>query len=56
LKHEVGFVAGEVGDQQVVDVACGQQHTACITKDGEVYTWGNGKNGALGHGNWDQVD
>ena len=21
-----------------------------------MYTWGNGKSGALGHGDWDQVD
>jgi alpha-tubulin suppressor-like RCC1 family protein len=27
-----------------------------LTEVGEVYTWGLGKNGALGHGNWDQVD
>lgn len=27
-----------------------------MTEDGEVYTWGFGKNGALGHSNWDQVD
>lgn len=32
LKNEVGFVAGEISDKQVVDVACGQHHTACITK------------------------
>lgn len=56
LKNEVGFVSGEVADKAVVDVACGQHHTACITSNGEVYTWGNGKSGALGHGGWDQVD
>ena len=26
-----------------------------MTEDGDVYTWGNGKSGALGHGNWDEV-
>ena len=56
LKNEVGFVAGDVSDKQVVDVACGQHHTACITSSGEVFTWGNGKSGALGHGDWEQVD
>jgi alpha-tubulin suppressor-like RCC1 family protein len=27
-----------------------------LTEDGEVFTWGFGKNGALGHGDWNQVD
>lgn len=53
LKHEVGFVAGDLSEKKVVDAACGSGHTACITAEGEVFTWGNGKNGALGHGNWD---
>jgi hypothetical protein len=26
-----------------------------VTEDGEVYTWGLGKNGALGHGDWNEV-
>jgi len=55
-KNDIDFVQGELNDKNIVDVACGHYHTACITSDGEVYTWGNGKNGALGHGNWDQVE
>ena len=31
-------------------VAVGQSHTACLTADGAVYTWGYGRQGALGHG------
>jgi alpha-tubulin suppressor-like RCC1 family protein len=27
-----------------------------VTEDGDVYTWGLGKNGALGHGDWAQVN
>ena len=38
---------------QVVDIACGSLHSACITEDGALYTWGKGKYGRLGHGNND---
>ena len=31
-------------------VAVGQSHTAVLTADGLVYTWGYGRQGALGHG------
>ncbi|GMH78228.1 hypothetical protein TrST_g897 [Triparma strigata] len=31
-------------------VACGGFHTAAVTEDGAVYTWGGGEHGQLGHG------
>ena len=31
-------------------LACGSNHTAALTSDGAVYTWGYGDNGELGHG------
>lgn len=34
----------------VKQVACGRFHTACVTEDGGLYTWGRGANGQLGHG------
>jgi len=34
----------------VVFVACGEAHSACITDAGELYTWGGGSYGRLGHG------
>ena len=34
----------------VVDVACGLGHTIALLANGEVYSWGNGGNGRLGHG------
>ncbi|KAJ8906880.1 hypothetical protein NDN08_003364 [Rhodosorus marinus] len=40
--------AHEVHD--VVQVACGRYHTIALTASGDVYTWGGGKNGRLGHG------
>lgn len=53
-KNEIAFVGGDLESKKVVQVACGFQHTACVTEDGEVYTWGFGKNGALGHGDWNE--
>jgi alpha-tubulin suppressor-like RCC1 family protein len=31
-------------------VAAGELHSACVTSDGDVYTWGDGFCGQLGHG------
>ncbi|XP_037324635.2 E3 ubiquitin-protein ligase HERC2 [Pungitius pungitius] len=35
---------------EVVDVAAGGAHSACITASGELFTWGKGRYGRLGHG------
>lgn len=35
---------------KVVDIACGDQHSGCITDGGLVYIWGVGLNGRLGIG------
>lgn len=37
-------------DAGVKQVACGSLHSMALTRDGEIYTWGFGKNGRLGHG------
>lgn len=34
----------------MVDIAAGGAHSACITASGELYTWGKGRYGRLGHG------
>ena len=31
-------------------VSCGVGHSAALTKEGEVYTWGSNNGGQLGHG------
>ncbi|GAB6021505.1 E3 ubiquitin-protein ligase herc2 [Chamberlinius hualienensis] len=36
--------------KNVIDIACGGAHSACITAHGELYTWGKGRYGRLGHG------
>lgn len=38
----------------VVDsVACGFSHTLVLTRNGKLFSWGYGKFGALGNGNFD---
>jgi alpha-tubulin suppressor-like RCC1 family protein len=32
-------------------VSAGNDHTACVTTDGTLFTWGRGTDGRLGHGN-----
>ncbi|KAG8176599.1 hypothetical protein JTE90_026848 [Oedothorax gibbosus] len=39
-----------INGKEVVDIACGGAHSACITSSGELYTWGKGRYGRLGHG------
>jgi E3 ubiquitin-protein ligase HERC2 len=45
-----GVALGELETQRVMQVSCGCSHTACITEDGSLYTWGSGGSGKLGHG------
>jgi alpha-tubulin suppressor-like RCC1 family protein len=35
---------------QVIAIAAGYAHTVVLTDDGDIYTWGNGRMGRLGHG------
>mmetsp|Transcript_24145 Transcript_24145/g.66907 ORF Transcript_24145/g.66907 Transcript_24145/m.66907 type:complete len:608 (-) Transcript_24145:79-1902(-) len=37
----------------VSSISCGVAHTACISNTGEVYTWGMGGRGQLGHGSFE---
>jgi X-linked retinitis pigmentosa GTPase regulator len=39
-----------VGFNNIDMVACGGNHTAFMTRDGDIYTFGNGEKGQLGHG------
>ena len=36
--------------KKMIGAAAGQHHTAVLTDDGEVFTFGNGESGKLGHG------
>ncbi|CAH0390181.1 unnamed protein product [Bemisia tabaci] len=37
--------------KEIVNVACGGAHSAVISSNGELYTWGKGRYGRLGHDN-----
>jgi len=37
------------GQENIVQVVCGELHTAALSSNGKVYTWGLGKDGRLGH-------
>lgn len=39
-----------LSDACIIQVVCGELHTAALASDGKVYTWGLGNDGRLGHG------
>ena len=41
----------ELQGKMVLKLSCGMFHTACVTDDSSVYTWGAGGSGRLGHDN-----
>ncbi|RZC85704.1 hypothetical protein C5167_026378 [Papaver somniferum] len=48
-------VSGPIEGLQVLSVACGSWHSALATTSGQLFTFGNGAFGALGHGNLESV-
>ena len=36
---------------KIIQVSCGDFHTAALSDQGEMFTWGKGSDGRLGHGN-----
>jgi len=47
------LVEGRLANESVEGIACGAYHVAALTAKNEVYTWGKGANGRLGHGDGD---
>lgn len=46
-------VEGKLAKSFVEEISCGAYHVAVLTSRTEVYTWGKGANGRLGHGDTD---
>ncbi|RVE74076.1 hypothetical protein OJAV_G00037550 [Oryzias javanicus] len=51
----IAAFSGKQAGKQVVEIACGSTYSAAITADGELYTWGRGNYGRLGHGSSEDV-
>ncbi|MBA0570257.1 hypothetical protein Golob_003936, partial [Gossypium lobatum] len=45
-----GKLYGWGWNKKVVQVSCGWRHTLAITEEKNVFSWGRGTNGQLGHG------
>ena len=50
------LVRGELQGKQVVQVAAGDKHSACVTEDGSVYMWGDNDEGQLGQEDMDDAN
>ncbi|KAF8378430.1 hypothetical protein HHK36_029769 [Tetracentron sinense] len=46
-------IEGKIRNSHIEEIACGSYHVAVLTSKTEVYTWGKGANGRLGHGDND---
>lgn len=44
------LVEDKIASEHVLQIACGSYHVAVLTSRSEVFTWGKGANGRLGHG------
>ncbi|XP_004492531.1 PH, RCC1 and FYVE domains-containing protein 1 [Cicer arietinum] len=47
------LVQGKLVDEFVEEISCGAHHIAALTSRSELFTWGKGANGRLGHGDID---
>ena len=48
--HTAPTLVDGLTDKNVVCVVAGGEHSAAVTEDGALYTWGKGSYGRLGHG------
>jgi alpha-tubulin suppressor-like RCC1 family protein len=46
----IPIIVDALNHEKVIDISCGDNFSGAITESGEVYTWGFGNEGQLGHG------
>lgn len=46
-------IEGKMKNNFIEEIACGSHHVVALNSKAQVYTWGNGANGQLGHGDND---
>ncbi|PHJ25322.1 regulator of chromosome condensation repeat-containing protein, partial [Cystoisospora suis] len=51
----VPSIVDHLQDRDIVFVAAGDSHSACIDRHGHLYTWGGGGFGRLGHGDEGEI-
>ena len=39
----------------IANVSCGSEHSMALNRSGELFSWGQGEGGLLGHGNFDSL-
>jgi alpha-tubulin suppressor-like RCC1 family protein len=52
----IEVTGGGIGEAFVVQVAAGQEHSMVLTAAGQLWTWGDGGSGQLGHGGKESLD
>ena len=53
MKYKCGNHGNLVLCSKVVEICAGGAHSAAITTLGHLYTWGKGRYGRLGHGDYE---
>lgn len=56
VARDIPQVRVEVNGEYIVGVAAGEHHTLVVTRHGDVYSSGRGKEGQLGHGEEFRLD
>jgi len=51
--HTDPVIVSALKGKRVVSVSCGESHSLAITEYGDLYSWGRGREGQLGHGTRD---
>ena len=50
------YMSAGLSQPRVVQVVCGKEHCMLLTEHGQVYSWGGGSRGQLGHGTLNSED